>query len=286
MLNFTQGMCIRCNPQLCQYLLGMSKNQSVKVFKQEANTSDTWFKNMTTNCQSSVNSYGPVLLGAKSYAQVLKDGGKNNTIDYTMDSQNKGVKLNRSFTSVVNGYGHNSFRDHTDASSHSKDIDSERSYLSVVGNTVSTNKDKNGLVHKSPPRGGVVHGKDITKDGGAGENQHLENSDLNPGRKMGQQMDISCVPASTTPTALTPRNRDVNEIVSEDHTIFDASQQHNSKISKKVHAENDHSCKIFYINGLDEKYLTSILLNTPKKKLWKNLDHPMVKLDLERTVRF
>ena len=175
--------------------------------------------------------------------------------------------LDRSFTSVVNGHCQNSFRDDTCGSFQFKDMVNNRSYASVVGSTASnTTKDNTMTVHTSPPRGGASYCRNIVNDDGAGKNKHPGNSDSNPANKMGQEMAIPLIPVSMTPKA-----------------IFDKKQYHDSERGNKIHAENGHSGKIFDINGLDEKYLTSILLNTPKKKMWKNSDHPMVKAWKDQT---
>ena len=144
---------------MCQYLLGMSKDQSVQVFNQKANTSGTWCTNMTTNRHKLTNSYGPRFLYARSYAQVLTDcdhkGVTNNT---SVASKTKGINLDRSFTSVVNGHCQNSFRDDTCSIFRSKDMVNNRSYASVVGNTASnTTKDNSMTVNTSPPRGGISY---------------------------------------------------------------------------------------------------------------------------------
>ena len=46
---------------------------------------------------------------------------------------------------------------------------------------------------------------------------------------------------------------------------------------------NSSHSKIFDINGLDEKYLASILIQTPKKKLWVNSDNRMVQAWRDQT---
>ena len=260
-----------CNPKLCQYLLGMSKNQSVKFVRQKVKTSGTWFKNMTTNSPKLANSYGPMFSDARLYAQVLKDGDQKGVTDNnSVASKTKGVNLNRSVTSVVSSHCHNSLRDYTGSISHSKNIDKNRSYASVVGNAANITKDNSISVDTSPPRSGVAYGRDIAKDSGAGNNKHPGNSDLNPGNKMGQEMATSVVPVSMTPKALAPEYIAVNGIGSEDNAIYDKIHDHDSEGGTKTHVGDCHNCKIFDINSLDEKYLTSILLNTPKKKLWKN----------------
>ena len=47
--------------------------------------------------------------------------------------------------------------------------------------------------------------------------------------------------------------------------------------------DNSSQTKIFDINGLDEKYLASILIQTPKKKLWVNSDNRMVQAWRDQT---
>ena len=66
-------------------------------------------------------------------------------------------------------------------------------------------------------------------------------------------------------------------VQSEDYDISCQKQLHGSEVQTQKHTDIHDSCKIFYITGLDEKYLTSVLIHTPKKKLWKNSDHAMVK---------
>ena len=48
-------------------------------------------------------------------------------------------------------------------------------------------------------------------------------------------------------------------------------------VSEVAHPGVSDGCKIYDINGLDEKYMASILIKTPKKNQWKNSDNELVK---------
>ena len=100
---------------------------------------------------------------------------------------------------------------------------------------------------------------------------------------MGQQMVTPVVPVSLTPKPLTPGDIAKKVVACEHNAISEKAQCHDGQKGNKTHTENGHSGKIFDINGLDEKYLTFILLNTPKRKLWKNSDHAMVKAWKDQT---
>ena len=95
--------------------------------------------------------------------------------------------------------------------------------------------------------------------------------------KWANKMVTPLVPVSLTPKPLTPGDIAKKVVACEDNAISEKAQCDDGQRGNKTHTENGHSGKIFDLNGLDEKYLTSILLNTPKRKLWKNSDHAMVK---------
>ena len=82
----------------------MSKNQSVEVFNEKSSTSGIGCEKMTSNRDKPANSYGPRIVYARSYAQVLTDcHNKAVTNKISGGSKTKGVNLERSITSVVNG---------------------------------------------------------------------------------------------------------------------------------------------------------------------------------------
>ena len=61
------------------------------------------------------------------------------------------------------------------------------------------------------------------------------------------------------------------------HKEVSGVKQKGTVVDENVYPGVSDGCKIYDINGLDEKYIASILIKTPKKNQWKNSDHELVK---------
>ena len=78
--------------------------------------------------------------------------------------------------------------------------------------------------------------------------------------------------------SVVPQHADFTATIACPQTLGVSPTMEDSKGSDK-----ENHCKIFDTNGLDEKYLASILIQTPKKKLWANSDNRMVKAWRDQT---
>ena len=77
---------------------------------------------------------------------------------------------------------------------------------------------------------------------------------------------------------MVPQHADFTATISCPQTLGVSPTMEDSKGSDK-----ENHCKIFDTNGLDEKYLASILIQTPKKKLWAYSDNRMLKAWRDQT---
>ena len=85
-------------------------------------------------------------------------------------------------------------------------------------------------------------------------------------------------------TATTTNTADLSCPVGKGHKVHPIKLNQVSKLKQCDHVASEvahpgvsDGCKIYDINGLDEKYMASILIKTPKKNQWKNSDHELVK---------
>ena len=161
---------------------------------------------MSTNRKKVTNSYDPIIVDSRSYAQVLKACGQKGVNNgKNVASKAKSVNLHWSVTSVVNDHCQNSFRDDTCSIFQSKGIEQKRSYLSAVVNAASnTTKDNSMTADASQSRGGASYFRDISNDKGAGKDKQSGKLGSNPVNRMGQEMATPLVPVYITLKALAP----------------------------------------------------------------------------------
>ena len=88
-------------------------------------------------------------------------------------------------------------------------------------------------------------------------------------------------------TATTTNTADLSCPLGKGHKVHPMKHNQVSKLKQCDHVASEvphpgvsDGCKIYDINGLDEKYMASILIKTPKKNQWKNSDHELVKLPI------
>ena len=265
----------RCNPSDVEMLLKKVKNKSHFISRSRVYHEQSLpvKKSECTDITAKVHVNRGV--DSRSYAQVVRECGPESVIHSSnMSSQGIGVNRDSSVTHQGKQWRQQSVKPFdltvssegvTQQTKHSHQTSPVCKEISRAGGIVVTNDEAS---YTAPCVSDTLTHTDVFKS------DSTLRSPASCANSLGQIQATATVCDLPEPVTAMAKGQDTaapvyNEVVQ--------SEQYHKPLVGGFHSGTSECCKVFDVNGLDEKYINSILMRTPKKNLWQNSNHAVVK---------
>ena len=266
----------KCNPSVVEMLLKKVKNKSYftsqnKVYHEQAVPGK---KNECTEITAKVHVNRGV--NNRSYAQVVRECGPKSVIQNSnMIGQNMGVNYNRLGTHVGKQGCQDSIKNSDFSVAPSEGVRQPNKYAHLTSPVCKdTSRDGGIVVTYDEASYTVPCVSDSLTHNEVFKSDCNTRSPASGANSLGQTQTTANMCDLPEPVTSMATGQDIAASV---HSGTVQSKHHDKASDGGSHLSTPDYCKVFDLNGLDEKYINSILTRTPKEKLWQNSNHALVK---------